>query len=150
MTETPNHTPERPDENPKRVQLTQEAARLITGQRQEDYGPPEVNFKRVADYWSIRLREKLQDGVTLTPREVAEMLLLLKVARATQSPTEDSYVDGIGYTAIAGELAELERIAEMKAEEAYHKLNQTPEQKRIEREREEWIKYCRETGGDGK
>lgn len=127
MTEIPNHTPEQPYENPKRVQLTQEAARLIVGQRQEDYGPPEVNFQRIADYWSIRLREKLKDGFILTPREVAEMLLLLKVARATQSPTEDSYVDGIGYTAIAGELAEIERLAQKALEDGYTELASDPE-----------------------
>lgn len=142
------HTPQQPKENPKRVQLTQSAAELIVGQRQEDYGPPEKNFQRVADYWSIRLREKLREGETLTPREVAEMLSLLKVARATQSPTEDSFVDNIGYTAIAGELAEIERRA--KEDAAYAALALDPEYRQKQAEREEYLRYCRETGGDGK
>lgn len=46
-----------------------------------------------------------------TPRKVAELMLLLKIARTVTSPTEDSYIDLIGYAAIAGEFAELERIA---------------------------------------
>lgn len=60
-----------------------------------------------------------------TPRKVAELMLLLKMARTINSPTEDSYIDAIGYAAIAGELAGIEIDAEKKAEEAYNSL--TPE-----------------------
>ena len=122
MSDTPNQTPEQPDENPKRVQLTQTASNLITGQRQEDYGTPEKNFTRVANYWSIRLEDKLKDGAKITPREVAELMALLKMARATQSPTEDSFVDGIGYIAIAGELGDLERKYQKVQEDGYTEL----------------------------
>lgn len=58
-----------------------------------------------------------------TPRKVAELMLLLKMARIINSPTEDSYVDAIGYAAIAGELAGIEVDAEKKAEEAYNSLS---------------------------
>lgn len=119
MSDTENHTPEQPDENPKRVQLAHTAANLITGQRQEDYGPPVKNFQRIANYWSIRLEDKLKPGEKITPREVAELMALLKTARATQTPTDDSFVDGIGYIAIAGELGDLERAQEKKIEEGY-------------------------------
>lgn len=148
MNDSENNTPQQPHENPKRVQLAQEAERLIMGQRLEDYGTPEKNFSRIARYWSIRLEDKLQEDEEITPREVAELMLLVKVARATQSPTEDSYVDGIGYAAIAGELADLER--KRKQEEKYAELAEDPEFLEKKKAREEWIKYCRETGGDGK
>jgi hypothetical protein len=108
MNDSSNHTPERPHENPKRVQLTQTAASLITGQRQEDYGPPVKNFQRIADLWNTHMQTEM-----FTPRKVAELMLLLKMARTINSPTEDSYVDAIGYAAIAGELAELERKEEL-------------------------------------
>lgn len=117
MTETPNHTPERPYENPKRVQLTQTAASLITGERQNDYGPPVVNFQRIANLWNAHMETNI-----FTPRKVAELMLLLKMARTITSPTEDSYVDAIGYAAIAGELADLEREAAKRLEEAYAEL----------------------------
>jgi hypothetical protein len=119
MSNTPNQTPELPDENPKRVQLTQTAASLITGQRQEDYGPPVKNFQRIANLWNGHMETDI-----FTPRKVAELMLLLKMARTINSPTEDSYVDAIGYAAIAGELAGIEIDAEKKAEEAYEYLAQ--------------------------
>lgn len=114
MSDKENHTPEQPFENPKRVQLTQTAASLITGQRQEDYGPPVKNFQRIANLWNDHMETNI-----FTPRKVAELMLLLKMARTINSPTEDSYIDAIGYAAIAGELAGLEADAEKKAEEAY-------------------------------
>ena len=122
MTETPNHTPERPDENPKRVQLTQTAASLITGDRQNDYGPPVVNFQRIANLWNAHMETNI-----FTPRKIAELMLLLKMARTITSPTEDSYVDAIGYAAIAGELADLEREADKRIEEAFNELANDPD-----------------------
>lgn len=94
------------EQKPIKVQILLEAAELIAGQREKDYGTAEVNFKRIADLWSIRLQEILSRP--LTPREIAELMILLKVARATNSPTRDSYVDIGGYAGIAGELAENE------------------------------------------
>jgi hypothetical protein len=114
MSDKDNHTPEQPFENPKRVQLTQTAANLITGQRQEDYGPPIKNFQRIANLWNAHMETNI-----FTPRKVAELMLLLKMARTINSPTEDSYVDAIGYAAIAGEFAGLDESADKKAEEAY-------------------------------
>lgn len=117
MNDSTNHTPEQPHENPKRVQLTQTAASLITGDRLQDYGPPVENFQRIANLWNAHMQTTL-----FTPRKVAEMMLLLKMARTVNSPTEDSYVDAIGYAAIAGELAELERILTEKLETGYAEL----------------------------
>lgn len=120
---------------PKRVQLTQSAAALITGDRQKDYGPPVANFQRIANLWNDHMETTM-----FTPRKVAELMLLLKMARTVNSPTDDSYLDAIGYAAIAGELAELEREAEKR-------LAQAEENREAS---EEYIKYVQETGGDGK
>lgn len=124
MSDTENHTPQQSHENPKRVQLTQQAASLITGQRQEDYGPPIVNFQRIANLWNDHMETDI-----FTPRKVAELMLLLKIARTINSPTEDSYVDLIGYAAIAGEFAELERLAEKALEDGYEELASDDEYK---------------------
>lgn len=91
-------------EDPTRVKLALKAADIITGDRQSDYGPPEVNFQRIANLWNDHMETKM-----FTPRKVAELMLLLKIARTVNSPTEDSYVDLIGYAALAGEMAETER-----------------------------------------
>lgn len=91
-------------EDPTRVKLALKAADIITGDRQSDYGPPEVNFQRIANLWNDHMETTM-----FTPRKVAELMLLLKIARTVNSPTEDSYVDLIGYAALAGEMAETER-----------------------------------------
>lgn len=98
-----------PEDQPIRAQLLNKAASLITGQREKDYGTPEENFARIAGHWTIHLKKILLPGTEITPRLVAEMMMLLKVARAANSPTEDSYLDAAGYAGIAGELADTER-----------------------------------------
>lgn len=102
------YTDEQPGENPKRAQILQEASSLITGQRQQDYGTPEENFQRIADLWTIHLQKILKVDMKISPRQVAELMMLLKIARTIQSPTDDSYVDMAGYAGIAGELAKNE------------------------------------------
>jgi hypothetical protein len=101
--------PEQPDENPYRARILHDAANLITGDRQKDYGPPEENFQRIAEFWTTRLRRKLLPDEEITAREVAELMILLKVARMIQSPTEDSYKDAAGYAGIGAEISKNEQ-----------------------------------------
>lgn len=97
-----------PQDLPFRKKILLKAAELIVGQRQKDYGTPEKNFQRIADLWTIHIEKILLPGAKLSPRQVAEMMVLLKLARTIESPTEDSYVDAAGYAGIAGELADNE------------------------------------------
>lgn len=94
---------------PERVKILNEAADLIVGQRQQDYGTPEVNFQRIADLANIIFRENLEKNIPLSARQAADFMILLKMARTINSPTRDSYVDIGGYAGIAGELAEVEK-----------------------------------------
>lgn len=91
--------------SPERVEILTEAANLITGQRQQDYGTPEENFKRIADFLNILIKKNLETNTPVSPRQTADFMILLKVARTINSPTRDSYVDIGGYAGIAGELA---------------------------------------------
>lgn len=97
---------------PERVKILNEAADLIVGQRQQDYGSPEVNFQRIADLANIIFRENLERNIPLSARQAADFMILLKMARTINSPTRDSYVDIGGYAGIAGELAEAEKAKE--------------------------------------
>lgn len=72
------------------------SARVST--KPDEYGEPEDNFKKIADYWSLYLGRKL------TGLDVAHMMLLLKLARAEATGTVDTYVDIAGYAACAGEI----------------------------------------------
>lgn len=116
-----------PEDTPLRSKVLHEAANLITGQRQKDYGTPEENFKRIGDHWTIHLKSILKDGAEITPRLVAELMMLLKIARTANSPTQDSYVDAAGYSGIAAELAareeEYNAIVQIAPADDYFKEN---------------------------
>lgn len=77
------------------------ASELINGDRQRDYGDASRMFDSIARAWSGYLR------TNLTPVDVANMMVLLKVMRAAESPDKaDNYVDMAGYAALAGELSD--------------------------------------------
>ena len=78
--------------------LLDEAKRTITGERQDQYGAPEDSFGLIARYWTIYL------GSPVSPRDVAHLMALLKLARAQgQGFRRDNYVDLAGYAAIAAD-----------------------------------------------
>ena len=74
------------------------AAKIVTGQRQFDYGNKYENHKNISDLWSAYLGNKV------SAHDVAICMLLVKVARLKHRPTEDCYIDMAGYAAIAGEI----------------------------------------------
>lgn len=89
--------------NWNRTVLLDEANDLINGDRQQEYGPPEENFRRIAAGWSVILSRDVDMF------EVALCMAWLKVARLVESPRHrDSYIDGAAYIALAGELADKE------------------------------------------
>lgn len=84
-----------------------EALALVNGDRRADYGTPTQSFKRIAALWEGFLGHKI------TPHDVAQMLVLLKVARSKAGingpagrPQHDSLVDAAGYIACAEMLNE--------------------------------------------
>lgn len=84
----------------KRKEILDAAEQCVCGQREQDYGSPEDNFKRIADLWSAYM------GVDFTATNVSVMMALLKIARIASNPLHmDNWVDGCGYLACGGELA---------------------------------------------
>lgn len=82
-----------------RTQVLQRAGELINGDRQAAYGPPSVNFSRIAAGWSVILEQPV------SPEQVALCMAWLKIARLVNGRHEDSYVDGAAYMALAAELS---------------------------------------------
>ena len=82
----------------KTREYLEEAARIVTGQRQFDYGNKYQNHKNISDLWSAYLGKKV------SAHDVAICMLLVKVARLKHRTTEDCYIDMAGYAAIAGEI----------------------------------------------
>jgi hypothetical protein len=87
-----------------------EAARLVEGPRQVTHGDKVLHFKNIALAWNGILEMRiLRDGThtPLTALDVTNMLEAMKVARRYCGKHNiDDYVDGAGYAACAGELAE--------------------------------------------
>ena len=82
-----------------RESILQEAIRCVCGEREQQYGSPENNFKTIADLWSTYLSHDI------TPTDVAAMMILLKVARVSSgNGKNDNWVDIAGYAACGGEL----------------------------------------------
>ena len=92
------------DEEPKiskRAEILHEAERCICGQREQDYGSPESNFKIIANLWTDSL------DAEVSALDVAMMMCLLKIARIKNGGgTGDSFVDLAGYAACGGEIHE--------------------------------------------
>ncbi|OHT67801.1 DUF6378 domain-containing protein [Mycobacteroides chelonae] len=79
--------------------VLQEAERIINGARQESYGPPEQSLGAIAELWSPYLK------LDLSARDVANLMILLKVARSKQGFHRDSYVDIAGYAGLTEKLS---------------------------------------------
>ncbi len=100
MSENPQETVLQP-----RVQALREAATIIAGDRDVQYGGPEENFTRIAKIWSVII------GVDITPEDVAMMMVGLKVARyASKSGFQpDTWIDIAGYAGCGYEVGSVEK-----------------------------------------
>ena len=83
-----------------RIELLREAAAIISGDRNKQYGNPEDNFVRTAQIWTAII------GYEFTAEDVAMMMVGLKVARyASKSGFQpDTWTDIAGYAACGYEV----------------------------------------------
>ena len=106
---TPTDTPTATDTPTTRAEILDAAKKIVTGDREKQYGKPEDNFAVIARFWEVYLSERCTDGgaeVTLNPDDVAMLMTLMKVARImTGTFKGDSYIDACGYLACAAEIA---------------------------------------------
>lgn len=72
------------------------AYRIVRGERQDSYGDPHENIKRVADLWTAYL------GTVVTARDVCLMMILMKCSRDRHAPKNDNLIDIAGYAELAG------------------------------------------------
>lgn len=83
----------------------------IIDNRKADYGNPGDMFALIAKYWSTYLESHQKTAGGLAASDVAEMMALFKIARATHgenAKTADDLIDAVGYMAFASGL----RLAE--------------------------------------
>lgn len=81
-----------------RAGILEKAKTCVCGQREEDYGSPEDNFQLIADLWELYL------DTPLDATDVANMMILLKVARNAGGSKLDNWIDIAGYAACGGEI----------------------------------------------
>jgi hypothetical protein len=96
---------------PPRADVLQEAAGLITGDRNNAYGPPTQDFKRSADAMTaMGYRANLDQPIR--PHDVAILVALVKVSRLQHSPQKrDNWTDLAGYAGCGYECAITEDVA---------------------------------------
>jgi hypothetical protein len=80
-----------------RQEVIDEASKLIHSDRNASYGEPTQNFKDTAALWNTQFGHKLKEPLTST--DVAQAMILLKMARMKASPKKDNWADAIGYAA---------------------------------------------------
>lgn len=92
-----------------RKEILAAAEACVCGQREEDYGSPEDNFRTIAELWQAYIKARCVGAgasVDMMPEDVACMMALLKIARiASGRGTNDCWIDLAGYAACGGELA---------------------------------------------
>ena len=92
-----------------RKEILAAAEACVCGQREEDYGSPEDNFRTIAELWQAYIKARCVGAgasVDMMPEDVACMMALLKIARiASGRGTNDCWIDLAGYAACGRELA---------------------------------------------
>lgn len=98
-----------------RAEILDAAKRIVTGDREDQYGKPEDGFEAIAALWAAYLRGAGVEIDFLDAHDVAAMMALLKIARiATGGSKADNWIDLAGYAACGGEL---QRTQALKKEE---------------------------------
>jgi len=86
----------------EREKLLVEAARLISDDRDEDYGDPLSNFSRIARMFNCY---KGAEFTKLEPEDIAVINILQKISRISNTPEHgDSWTDIAGYAALGYEV----------------------------------------------
>ena len=92
------------------MSILEEAASIVDGERQREYGSPAENFFRIAQLWTAYLQGRglidldRTDGIM--PTDYAWMQALVKIARLEHGYHHDSVVDLAGYAACAAQINE--------------------------------------------
>ena len=101
-----------------RQEILDQALQCVNGDREQDYGTPEMNFLSIANMWNTYIART--GHRYLDAKDVAAMLALLKIIRiASGHAKADNWIDLAGYAACGGEIeiSALENAAEVPADE---------------------------------
>jgi hypothetical protein len=87
--------------------VLKEAHNIIYGDREKTYGHPSKNLSTIATMWNAYMRAKNDQDIT--SKDVAALMMLVKVARFANDPThKDNLIDICGYAALVERCDEAE------------------------------------------
>lgn len=87
-----------PQSNQKKTQMPhEEAAELVHGDRQADYGHPMDNYNSLSVVWTGLLLGKLKPMEFLTAEDCTMLMTGVKIVRQMHRPKRDNIVDAHGY-----------------------------------------------------
>ena len=85
-----------------RQDVLDNASKCVNGDREQDYGSPENNFKTIAVMWNAYIRASHRQE--LEAKDVAAMMAIVKICRiSTGNAKADNWIDLAGYAACGGE-----------------------------------------------
>lgn len=88
-----------------RAEILEAASKAVHAEdKDHDYGSPEDNFGTIAKLWTAYLDASYDVHMLLDGRDVAAMMVLLKIARVATSEKADNWIDIAGYGACGGEI----------------------------------------------
>lgn len=84
-----------------KTSVLEEAQSIIYGDREKTYGHPAKNLKTIASMWTAYMNNMDDGNFNVTAKDVAAMMMLVKVARFANDPSHrDNLVDVCGYAAL--------------------------------------------------
>jgi len=93
--------------NEEQESICQEAHRIQGGDRQQDYGNPRENFENIASLWNSYLAVAHSEQPHIEAVDVANMMILMKMARNIHKPKRDGWVDICGYSQCGAKIQDL-------------------------------------------
>ena len=87
--------------------ILKKTEKLVSESRHDKHGDKVVNHENISRLWTGYLQNKTKLNLVILPEDVANMMVLLKIARTQAGHFNiDDHVDACGYAAISGEIAE--------------------------------------------
>lgn len=80
--------------------ILDEAKRLVHGERQQDYGDPEYNFRVEADILDPIVKHCIAKEGRILASHVSLMMIGLKIAREICNHKQDNAIDIAGYAEV--------------------------------------------------
>lgn len=94
--------------------ILEEADRLITSNRLDDYGTPEESLSNISNLWTAYIKNKLKDhsnfmdNFRITSKDVTLLMTLFKISREQYSHKRDNLVDAVGYIKLAAQIENID------------------------------------------